>query len=239
MPSSLANRIGCHMKQDKKYNFFAMLHRMCLIERWSLMQCRTQENVCEHSYQVALIVQALYYIRQTDLVVPTQAETKLDLAQLLEMALLHDATEVITGDLPTPVKYYNPELKHAYALVEDIAAKRLLALLPPELQLAYRSAICPPSSSSEERLARLFIKAADKISALIKCLQELALGNAEFKQAEAKTRQTIKSLNLCEADYFVEYFVPAYALSLDDLNGQSLDEESKESSILQDEYKIN
>lgn len=226
------------MPQHMNYNFYAMLNRMRLIERWSLMQCRTPENVCEHSYQVALIVQALYYIRQASLVSATQAEVKLDLAQLLQAALLHDATEVITGDLPTPVKYYNPELKKAYALVEDIAAQRLLALLPVELQAAYKEAICPTNLTKEQRLARLFIKAADKISALIKCLQELALGNAEFKQAEIKTRRRIKELNLNEADYFVEHFVPAYALSLDDLNWQSLDEESKESSILKDEYQI-
>lgn len=227
------------MHKDMQFNFYAMLNRLHLIERWSLMQCRMQENVCEHSYQVALIVQALYYIRETDLTKKTQADIKLDLAHLLELALLHDATEVITGDLPTPVKYYNPELKRAYALVEDIAAKRLLALLPNELQAVYQAAICPTDNSPEQRLSRLFIKAADKISALIKCLQELALGNAEFQQAEAKTRKRIKELNLNEADYFVAHFVPAYALSLDDLNKQSLDAESKESSILKDEYHIN
>ena len=226
------------MEDNKQYTFYAMLNRLHLIERWSLMQCRESENVCEHSYQVALIVQALYYTREQKLVECKQSEIHLDLANLLQMALLHDATEVITGDLPTPVKYYNPELKQAYSLVESIAANRLIDLLPAKLQPVYLKFICPEHKTDEQCLARLFVKAADKISALIKCMQELALGNEEFKQAEAKTRKRIQALKLPEADYFVSHFVPAYALSLDDLNKQSLDEESKESSILKDEYRI-
>ena len=230
---------------EENYNFFAMLNRLSLIERWSLMQCRQKENVCEHSYQVAIIVQALYYIRLNKLTAVTLPQIKLDLGELLQLALLHDATEVITGDLPTPVKYYNPELKQAYKVVEDIAAQRLLALLPSELQANYRPLILTGENtaaagtlSEQQKLNRLFIKAADKISALIKCRQEAALGNQEFASACSKTEQRIGELQLPEADYFVQHFVRAFSMSLDDLNHAALDAESKESVILQNEYRI-
>lgn len=221
-------------------SFFAMVDRMRLIERWSLMRSFSKENVCEHSFQVALIVQALFFIRKHELASPTLPECPLDLGNLLSLALLHDATEVITGDLPTPVKYYNPEIKASYRLVEDLAARRLLDLLGSEvLRDEYAPYINPETSGTEDKLAKLFIKAADKISALIKCIQEVSLGNSEFLQAAAKTRERIKALGLAEADYFVEQYVPAFSLSLDDMNRNSLDCESDESDILQDEFSIN
>lgn len=220
-------------------NFFAMIDRLRLIERWSLMRCFNKENVCEHSFQVALIAQALFFIRKQELVPPTLPQYTLDLGELLSSALLHDATEVITGDLPTPVKYYNPEIKRSYRQVEDLAAKRLLELLGnANLAGEYARYITPDALDGQAKLSRLFIKAADKISALLKCISEVSLGNKEFAEAAKKTRERILALNLAEANYFVEHYVPAFSLSLDDLNRYSLDDESEESDILQDEFRL-
>lgn len=216
--------------------FFALLSRTQLINRWSLMRNMWPENVQEHSFQTALIAQALVFIRRVHY---PESGPLLDPDRVLARALFHDAAEVLTGDLPTPVKYHSQSLHEAFVRLEDEAATRLLALLPDELRACYvpyiQGTVAIEESadwhvlSEEERAqaekeklieedTRRIIKVADKISALIKCQLETQQGNKEFEAAEHHTLQRIKAFESPEADYFIDVFLPDYLHSLDHYN---------------------
>lgn len=190
------------------YHFYAMLSRMKLIFRWGLMRNTRSENLCEHSFETAVIAHALAVLRNTRFGGNVNPER----AALL--ALFHDAAETITGDLPTPVKYYSPKIRSAYREVEAVAQERLLGLLPPDLKPVYSSAF----SAGEPGDAALLplVKAADKLSAIIKCVEEKGMGNTEFSRAEAALRRAVEEMRLPEADCFVREFLPSYSLTLDE-----------------------
>ncbi len=188
--------------------FFALLSRMRYIARWGLMRCNVPENIQEHSHEVAVYAHALGLIRREVFKKPCAVE------KLVILALYHDAPEILTGDLPTPVKYHSPRIREAYGEVEELAERKLLAMLPPELQDAYTDVLCP--AEEDEELWRL-VKAADKLSALVKCIQERRTGNDEFRSAEESTRAALKAMALPEADWFMTRCLPAFELNLDEL----------------------
>lgn len=186
--------------------FYALLQRMRYIRRWGLMRCTIPENIQEHSHETAVYAHALGLIRQEIFGVPCDAD------RLAVLALYHDAGEILTGDLPTPIKYHSTAIRSAYQEVEQLATDRLLNLLPVELRGSYRAVL----DSQDAELTPL-VKAADKLSALVKCVEERKAGNREFLSAEASTRRTIAALHLPEADWFVEHCLPAYEMNLDEL----------------------
>lgn len=191
----------------KDKNFFAMLSRMRYINRWGLMRNTLTENISEHSLDVAVIAHALAVIRNTCFGGNVNEE------RVALLAIFHDCTEIITGDMPTPVKYYAPELRTAYRGVEAAAKQSLLAGLPEQLRPKYEGLL---SETEEEKEAWGLVKAADKLSALIKCIEERRMGNDDFKQAEKATLAAIEKMGLKEADYFMKEFLPAYCLTLDE-----------------------
>ena len=181
---------------------------MKYICRWGLMRNTRSENLCEHSFETAVIAHALAVLRNRRFGGHADAER----AALL--ALFHDATEIVTGDMPTPVKYYSPRIRSAYREVEDVAREKLLAFLPEDLKADYRPLLGEPLGSDRELLP--LVKAADKISALIKCVEEQRMGNREFADAETTLRESVKMMNLPEADCFMEEFLPSFSLTLDE-----------------------
>ena len=188
-------------------SFFALISRMRYISRWGLMRSSIPENVQEHSHMVAVIAHALGVIRRDVFGRPC------DPGALAAAALYHDAPEIITGDLPTPVKYHSGELTSAYREVERSAAQKIVSMLPVELRGAYEPLISGDVGDDCERL----VKAADRLSAYIKCIEERKAGNHEFLSAERQTRERIESMGLPEADYFLENFIPAFERDLDGL----------------------
>lgn len=189
------------------YNFFALMARMKYIDRWGLMRSTQRENVSEHSHMVAMLAHALAVIERE------KFGGTVDPGEVAVAAIYHDAPEILTGDLPTPVKYDNPAIQVAYKEVEAMSAEKLLSLLPEEFQGLYRPYV---SETCPEAVTRL-VKAADKLSAHIKCLEELKSGNAEFKQAAAQTRGALEKLEIPAVEYFMEAFLPGFELSLDQL----------------------
>ena len=187
--------------------FYALLGRMRYITRWGLMRNTFSENIAEHSYQTAVLAHALALIRRDILHLPTP-----DPDRCAAAALYHDASEILTGDLPTPIKYYNPEIKTAYKQVERVAGERLLNMLPPELRASYEHDVL----EDDEALAPI-VKGADKLSAHIKCLEEQKAGNTEFDTAARQTWEAIRAMNRPELDWFVEHCLGAFALNLDQL----------------------
>lgn len=185
-------------------NFFAYISRMRYIERWSLMRNALPENIQEHSHMVAVIAHALGIIRREVF------HIECDPNACAAAALYHDASEILTGDLPTPIKYYNPEIKNAYKQVEQIACQKLLATLPEELRPAFQPLLT-------EAEYRDIVKAADKLSAYIKCIEERRAGNDEFLSAEKQTRAVLEQNPLPEVRYFMTHFIPAFELTLDEL----------------------
>lgn len=188
--------------------FFAMLSRMKYIDRWGLMRNTRQENLSEHSFETAILAHALATLRNVRFGGHVQPE------RAAVLALFHDAPETLTGDLPTPVKYYNPDIRGAYRAVERAAEQTLLSLLPGDLQDSY-APLLGGDSESDAELHKL-VKAADKLSALIKCLEERRMGNTEFLKAEESLWKAVRSLHLPEADCFLDEFLPAYSLTLDE-----------------------
>ena len=188
------------------HSFFAYLFRMRHIARWALMRNTRRENVEEHSYEAAVLSHALAVIGRDVF------GKDLDPDRIAVAALFHDAPEIITGDMPTPVKYHNPSLQNAYKQVEAAAQDKLLSMLPPELAPAY----APLVRESDEQVRR-YVKAADKLSAYIKCVDELKAGNAEFKKAAEQTLAALKDMKMEELEYFMEWFLPAFSLTLDEL----------------------
>ena len=189
-----------------KSHFFAYISRMRFIQRWALMRNTASENVQEHSHQVAVLAHALAVIRNE------RFGGHLDPGAVAVAALYHDASEILTGDMPTPIKYDNPAIRTAYKDVEAVAEGKLLRMLPPELQDAY----APVLTEVDPEVERL-VKAADKLSAHIKCLEELKAGNAEFREAAAQTRKALEAFDLPEVRYFMETFLPSFSLTLDEL----------------------
>ena len=191
--------------------FFAIVSRMKYIDRWSLMRNARTENLSEHSLDVAIIAHALATIANV------RYGREVDAERAALIALYHDASEIVTGDMPTPVKYANSEIRDAYHAVEDATARRLLEALPEDLRDAYRPLLLT-EAEDDEYLHKL-VKAADRLSALIKCVDEAAAGNGEFKSAEAATRAKIEenALEMPEVADFVKEFLPAYGSTLDEL----------------------
>ncbi len=191
--------------------FYAMISRMKYINRWALMRNEHNENLAEHSFEVSVIAHALTVIGNKRLGKSLNSER----AALL--GLYHDAPETLTGDMPTPVKYYSSEVRSAYKTMEDAATATLLKMIPEDLREEYENALFPDEKDAE---LWKYVKAADKISALIKCMQEGQAGNSEFVLAGKSTENAVKALGLPEADIFLEEFLPAYRLTLDELKGE-------------------
>lgn len=192
----------------KKSNFFALMSRMKYISRWGLMKNTVPENIQEHSLMVCMIAHALCIIKNE------YFDGKLDPGFCAAAAIYHDAPEILTGDLPTPVKYFNSEIHSAYKKIEEVSTQNLLSMLDESLQKYYAPLF---NCEQENPDAYAVIKAADRISAYIKCLEELKSGNNEFKQAAEQTLASIRLIDLPEVGYFMEHFIEGFSLSLDDL----------------------
>ena len=191
------------------YNFFAYMSRMKLIRRWSLMKAVTDENIAEHSAQVAQIAHALAVIANKIYSKEINAD------RVATLALYHESSEVITGDLPTPIKYYNPEIRSAYKNIESVANKKLLSMLPDELCEEYKPLIEQDSDSYEHEL----VKAADKLSAYVKCVEELKSGNREFAKAQVALKTEVEAyFYLPEVKYFCDNFMDSFSKTLDELD---------------------
>ncbi len=188
--------------------FFAILARMKHIARWGLMRNSLQENLSQHSFDVAVTAHALALIGQQ------YFGKAIDAGQVAAAALFHDAPEILTGDMPTPVKYHNPGIREAYRAVEASAVNSLLAMLPQDLRPKYKVLF---SFDTEQPEMYAYIKAADKISAWVKCVEELKSGNSEFKKAELQLRAAIAAMDMPEAEHYMRTFAPAFSLTLDEL----------------------
>ena len=192
------------------FPFFAYLSRLKLIRRWSLMRNTVPENDAEHSLQVAMIAHAIAVIARD------RYGKQVNPEHVLSLAVYHDATEVMTGDLPTPVKYHNDELRGAYHQLEDLSADRLLTLLPEDMKSAFT-----PYMKQEAGYEHTLVKAADRISACIKCMEEQRAGNREFDYAAENIRKSIATIDLPEVRDFLIDFLPAFDKTLDELNHPS------------------
>ena len=189
-----------------KSHFFAYISRMRFIQRWALMRNTAPENVQEHSHQVAVLAHALAVIRNE------KFGGHVDPGAVAVAALYHDASEILTGDMPTPIKYDNPAIQEAYKDVEKMAEQKLLGMLPSELREVYAPILTVPDEET-----RCLVKAADKLSAHIKCLEELKAGNLEFRQAAEQTRRALEGYGLPEVTYFIDTFLESFTLTLDEL----------------------
>ena len=190
-----------------KENFFAYISRMRYIGRWSLMRNSLPENIQEHSHMVAVLAHALGVIRRDVFGIPCDPNAA------AAAALYHDSSEILTGDLPTPIKYHSDEIRDAYKQVEALACRKLLDTLPEALRPAYEELL---TGRTQEELHDL-VKAADKLSAYIKCIEERKAGNNEFLSAEVQTRRLLEESHMPEVDYFLKHFIPAFELNLDEL----------------------
>lgn len=188
-------------------NYFAILSRMKYINRWSLMRNTVTENLSEHSLETAFVAHLLAVIRNK------RFNGNVEPERCALLAMYHDTTEILTGDLPTPVKYFNPEIRSAYNKVEDTAVEQMLLYLPEDIREEYKPLYIKEESDKE---LWTLVKAADKISALIKCVEERQMGNRDFLLAEKSTLESIKNMNIPEADVFLEEFLPCYDLTLDE-----------------------
>ena len=187
--------------------FYALMSRMRYITRWGLMRNTFSENISEHSFQVAVLAHALALIRRDILHLEGPDPDRCAVA-----ALYHDVTEILTGDLPTPIKYYNPEIKAAYKQVEQIAATRLLEMMPPELRKSYEHLVMEDDPEVEP-----IVKAADKLAAHIKCLEEQKAGNTHFDSAAKQTWDAMRAMNMPELNWFLDFCLGAFKLDLDQL----------------------
>ena len=190
------------------FHFFAYMNRMKYIRRWGLMRNTQVENDMEHSLQTAMIAHGI------ELIGNKRFDRDYDAEHIMALAVYHDASEVITGDLPTPIKHNNPVIKDEYHRLESIANQRLLAMLPEDLREEYTSLIEADENTPEWKI----VKAADRISAYIKCVEERKAGNREFVEAEMSTLAAIRADALPEVQVFMEQFAPGFALSLDEIS---------------------
>ncbi len=189
--------------------FYAYLDRMKFIKRWQLMRSTREENIMEHSHSVAVLTHALCCIENAVFGGSVDAE------KAVLYALYHEVGEVMTGDLPTPIKYFNSGIHGEYEKLETLAVEKIADTLPPELKTSLLPSLLPEKQSQEYR----FVKAADKLSAYIKCLEELRSGNAEFSRAEKTIRKALQEKKMRAVDYFFDHFIPAFQLTLDELEG--------------------
>ncbi|HIS99904.1 MAG TPA: 5'-deoxynucleotidase [Candidatus Faecaligallichristensenella faecipullorum] len=189
-------------------HFFAYMARMKHIKRWGLRRSTKEENDQEHSLQVAMIAHALATLRNV------RHGGNVDLEKVMLLAVYHEAPEVITGDLATPIKYFNPGIKQAFKSIEKMAASQLLSYLPEDLKPSFEPLLFPDENSPEWKL----VKAADRISAYVKCVEELGVGNEEFRSASASILKDIEAMEWPEVKEFMEEFVPSFGLPLDALN---------------------
>ena len=187
-------------------HFFAYINRMRFIQRWALMRNSYSENIQEHSHQVAVLAHALAVLRNE------KFGGHVDPGAVAVAALYHDASEILTGDMPTPIKYDNPAIRTAYKDVEAVAEHKLLNMLPEELRGVYA-----PILTVEDPEIEALVKAADKLSAYIKCVEELKAGNNEFREAAAQTRKALESYGMPEVESFLETFMDSFSLTLDEL----------------------
>lgn len=190
------------------YKFFAFLNRMKYIKRWSLMRSVREENIMEHSQQVSVIAHALALINNKIY------GKNVDVSKVVMLAQYHEVSEVITGDLPTPIKYFNPEIKSAYKDLEKNASERLINMLPESLKDEYRQYILPDTDCEEYKI----VKCADRLSAYLKCVEEVKAGNSEFKKAKTSIGNELKNLKRQDVEYYLKEFAPAFDLSLDELD---------------------
>lgn len=191
-------------------HFFAMLSRMRYIFRWGLMNNTKRENICEHSLQVAMYAHFLVLLHNK------RTGENLNAERAALLGIYHDASEIITGDMPTPVKYYNPDIIKSYKEVERIAEDKLISMVPDDFTQEFKGIISMTEDADKELLP--FVKAADKISALVKCIEEIRMGNDEFAQAKVATEKSLKEMNIPEAEEFIETFLPSFSLTLDEQN---------------------
>jgi len=189
------------------YSFFALIARMRYIDRWGLMRNTQVENIQEHSHMVAVLAHALAVIGRE------RFGSQVDPGQAAIAGLYHDAPEILTGDLPTPVKYDNPAIREAYKAVETVAADKLLSMLPQDL----REGFAPYVREELEPELLAVVKAADKLSAYLKCVEELKAGNSEFREAAEQTRRALEKMELPALRCFMEEFLPSFELTLDEL----------------------
>ncbi len=189
-----------------QHKFFALISRMRYIGRWGLMRNSFEENIQEHSHMVAVLAHGLAMIQRDIL------GQSADPDRCASAALFHDASEILTGDLPTPIKYYNPAIKQAYKEIEAVSCDKLLSMLPEELRPGY----APLLHETDEQV-RVIVKAADKLSAYIKCVEELKAGNAEFESAARQTMQAMQEMQLPCLDWFLAHCLDSFRLNLDEL----------------------
>ena len=187
-------------------HFFAYLSRMRFISRWALMRNSYTENIQEHSHQVAVLAHGLAVIRNQ------YFGGQVDAGQVAVAALYHDAPEIFTGDLPTPIKYHDSRIRDAYKQVENVACERLLSMLPQELRGEFDQALRPCDPEVEK-----LVKAADKLAAHCKCLEELKAGNDEFRAAARQTAEAMDRMHLPELDYFRQHFLGSFSMALDEM----------------------
>ncbi len=191
------------------YDFFAFMDRMKYIKRWQLMRSVREENIMEHSQQVAMFAHALAVINNKVF------HGNADVYKAVAYAVYHECSEVMTGDLPTPIKYFNESIHGAYKQIEDRACDKLLNTLPCELRGEFSFVMKPDTSSYEYAI----MKAADRLAAYVKCLEELRAGNKEFAKAEKSIKKDLLSRDMPEIKYFFENFIAGFSLSLDELDG--------------------
>lgn len=189
-------------------HFFAMISRMKYINRWGLMNNTQNENICEHSLQVAMFTHCMILMHNE------KYKDNLSADRGAVLAIYHDSSEIITGDLPTPVKYYNPDITKAYKEVENIAEQQLVNMLPKSLQKYYSDIL---HYSEEDKELWKYVKAADKISALTKCITEMNMGNSEFSDAFYTLKKSIADMDMPVANEFMEEYIPSFRLTLDKL----------------------
>ncbi len=190
------------------FKFFAYLNRMKNIKRWSLMRSIKEENIMEHSQQVTVIAHALALISNKIF------NNKVDEKKVVLLATYHEVGEVITGDLPTPIKYFNPEIKTAYKDLENKACERILNMLPENLKEEYKEYVIPNTDTYEYKL----VKYADRLAAYLKCVEEVKAGNSEFKKAKSSIGKELLDSDSKEVQYYLKEFAPAYELTLDELD---------------------
>ena len=207
------NSSGTNEKME--FPFYAMIDRMQYINRWGLMRNNRTENLKEHSMDVAIVAHALAVIRNCICLGDRQ---KVDPLLVMGIAILHDASEIITGDLPTPIKYRNAEITQAYKKVEGQATDTLLSLLPEVMRAEYSGLFCPDRTDPMKDEAYHLVKAADRICAYSKCIMEENSGNHEFSSAKMTILASIEKLDYPEAAYFMEHFMPAYGMTLDEIS---------------------
>ena len=192
-----------------RYDFYAYMDRMKYIKRWQLMRSEREENIMEHSQSVAMLTHALALIKNK------LFGGNVDVEKAVLYAMYHETSEVMTGDLPTPIKYYNRSIRGAYKELERNAALKMLEMLPGELKESLTPYVLADEDSEEYKT----VKIADRFSAYIKCLEELRSGNGEFAKAKKTIEEDLRARNLPEVDYFFQHFIPSFSLSLDELEG--------------------